>query len=57
MRVPQVRDLHGTLGGTLDSRAAYLVLRGMKTLGVRVQFQNKSALALAQYLESQPVPC
>jgi cystathionine gamma-synthase len=55
LRAMQVRELHGTLGGTLDPRAAYLVLRGMKTLGVRVQFQNKSAFALAQFLESQSV--
>jgi cystathionine gamma-synthase len=40
----QVRDLHGSLGGVLDPHAAYLVLRGMKTLGVRVQTQNKSGM-------------
>lgn len=52
--VGRVRDLHETLGGTLDPHTAYLVLRGMKTLGVRVNYQNKSAMILAQYLSSQP---
>jgi len=52
--IGRVRELHGTLGGTLDPRASYLVLRGMKTLGVRVKQQNETALKLAHFLESQP---
>lgn len=52
--IEQVRNLHGVLGGCLDPRAAYLVLRGMKTLGVRVAYQNKTATRLAHLLESQP---
>jgi cystathionine gamma-synthase len=41
-------------GATLDPMAAYLLLRGMKTLHLRVRQQNESALRIAQYLESQP---
>jgi cystathionine gamma-synthase len=34
--------------------AAYLLLRGMKTLHLRVARQNESALAIARYLEKHP---
>ncbi|HEV7860037.1 MAG TPA: aminotransferase class I/II-fold pyridoxal phosphate-dependent enzyme [Pyrinomonadaceae bacterium] len=40
------------LGGSLDPHAAFLLHRGMKTLAVRVHFQNESALKVAQFLES-----
>lgn len=38
-------------GATLHPEAAYLLLRGMKTLDLRIQRQNASALAIAQFLE------
>jgi cystathionine gamma-synthase len=34
--------------------AAYLLLRGMKTLELRILRQNESALAIARYLEAHP---
>jgi len=39
------------LGGALDPHAAFLLHRGMKTLGVRVRHQNASALCVARFLE------
>lgn len=39
------------LGGSLDPHAAFLLHRGMKTLAVRVKFQNESALKIAIFLE------
>ena len=39
--VAAVRSMHNVLGGTIDPHAAYLMLRGMKTLDVRVQRQNQ----------------
>jgi cystathionine beta-lyase/cystathionine gamma-synthase len=39
-----------TLGCNMDPHAAYLLLRGMRTLAVRVERQNASALKVAQYL-------
>ena len=39
------------LGGTLDPHAAFLLHRGLKTLGVRVRHQNKSTLRIARFLE------
>ncbi|HEX5474287.1 MAG TPA: aminotransferase class I/II-fold pyridoxal phosphate-dependent enzyme [Vicinamibacterales bacterium] len=42
------------LGTVLDPAAAYAIGRGMKTLGVRVDRQNASALSIAQWLERDP---
>ena len=41
-------------GATLDPHACFLLHRGMKTLAVRVKFQNDSALQLAKFLEQHP---
>lgn len=38
-------------GAALDPFAAYLLLRGVKTLEVRVQRQNENALKIARHLE------
>jgi len=42
------------LGGSLDPHAAFLLHRGLKTLAVRVRYQNDSALKIAQFLEQHP---
>jgi cystathionine beta-lyase/cystathionine gamma-synthase len=42
------------LGGSLDPHAAFLLHRGMKTLGVRVRYQNESALRIARFLAAHP---
>jgi methionine-gamma-lyase len=42
------------LGGTLDPFAAWLVLRGIKTLALRMERHNQNALAIARALESHP---
>jgi cystathionine gamma-synthase len=41
-------------GATLHPMSAYLLLRGMKTLALRVQRQNESALKIARYLKGHP---
>jgi cystathionine gamma-synthase len=41
-------------GAALDPFAAYLLLRGLKTLALRVQRQNESALKIARFLEMHP---
>jgi cystathionine gamma-synthase len=46
--------MHHILGGTIDPHAAYLVLRGMKTLDVRVERQNATAMEIARRLEAHP---
>jgi cystathionine gamma-synthase len=41
-------------GPSLDAHSAYLLLRSLKTLGLRVQRQNETALTLARFLEGHP---
>jgi cystathionine beta-lyase/cystathionine gamma-synthase len=43
-----------TLGCNMDPHAAWLLLRGMRTLAVRVQRQNESALRIAEFLKTHP---
>ncbi|MDE1976348.1 MAG: aminotransferase class I/II-fold pyridoxal phosphate-dependent enzyme [Elusimicrobia bacterium] len=42
------------LGGSLDPHACFLLDRGIKTLAVRMERQNRTALDLARFLERQP---
>lgn len=39
-------------GASLQSDAAYMIARGMKTLELRIERQNTSAMAIAKYLKS-----
>jgi cystathionine beta-lyase/cystathionine gamma-synthase len=43
-----------TLGGVMDPHAAFMLLRGIKTLAVRVERQNESALRIAEFLSTHP---
>ncbi|KAJ6734749.1 CYSTATHIONINE GAMMA-SYNTHASE 1 CHLOROPLASTIC-LIKE [Salix purpurea] len=52
--ISEIRNLHHVLGGTLNPNAAYLIIRGMKTLHLRVQQQNSTALRMAKILEEHP---
>jgi len=52
--VDQIWHTAITLGATLSPMDAWLLLRGLRTLVMRVQRQNASALRLAQFLESHP---
>lgn len=52
--VSAIRELRGVLGGILDPHAAFLVARGLKTLSLRVERQNATALAVAAHLEGHP---
>jgi cystathionine gamma-synthase len=50
-RIYHYREINGAC---LDPMAAYLLLRGMKTLHLRIRQQNASALQIAQFLEAHP---
>ena len=52
--VTQIKRRLDYLGGSLDPHAVSLLHRGMKTLGLRVRFQNSSTLAIARFLERHP---
>ncbi|WP_285906700.1 cystathionine gamma-synthase family protein [Pseudodesulfovibrio pelocollis] len=41
-------------GGALHPMSAYLLIRGMKTLHLRIERQNANALAIARFLEAHP---
>lgn len=53
--VQQVYHYREINGATLAPMDAYSLLRGMKTLKLRVERQNDNAMAVARYLESHPM--
>lgn len=52
--VKVLRDAVGVLGGILDPHAAWLLLRGMKTLGLRMARHNENGSRVADWLEVHP---
>jgi cystathionine beta-lyase/cystathionine gamma-synthase len=50
-RIEAVRATMKVLGGCLDPHAAFLALRGLRTLHLRVERQCRNALALARHFE------
>jgi cystathionine beta-lyase/cystathionine gamma-synthase len=53
-RVAKVREMMIRLGGSMDPDPAFLLIRGLKTLEVRVHRQCRTALAVARFLERHP---
>jgi cystathionine gamma-synthase len=53
-KIDPVRKAVGVLGGVLDPHAAYLLLRGLKTLALRMQRHNENGMQVAQWLEAHP---
>jgi len=52
--VKRVYHYREITGASMDPMAAYLMIRSMKTLALRVARQNASALRIAGWLESRP---
>jgi cystathionine beta-lyase/cystathionine gamma-synthase len=50
----EIKMMRRELGGTLDPLPAWLILRGMKTMAIRVRQQNSNAMGLAEYLSTHP---
>jgi methionine-gamma-lyase len=50
----RIRPLMTTLGCNMDPHQAYFVLRGLKTLALRIERAQASALTIASWLETQP---
>jgi cystathionine beta-lyase/cystathionine gamma-synthase len=46
-----VRHMVSCFGGVMDPEVAFLLMRGIKTLGVRLPRQCETALRVAKYLE------
>jgi cystathionine gamma-synthase len=53
-QVRQIFHFREINGATLHPEAAYLLLRGMKTLALRVERQNRSAQRIAEFLDGHP---
>lgn len=49
-----IEEMRGLLGGIGSPSDAYLLIRGLKTLPLRVRQQNESALRVAHFLEQHP---
>jgi methionine-gamma-lyase len=50
----KLRPIMVTLGFNMDPHQAYLVIRGVKTLSIRIDRAQESAMKLAAYLENHP---
>jgi cystathionine gamma-synthase len=52
--IEKIRDYRNTTGGVMDPMTSYLLLRGLKTLAIRMQRHNENAMAVAKHLEAHP---
>jgi cystathionine beta-lyase/cystathionine gamma-synthase len=52
--IEPMKKLRRILGGVLDPHGAWLMLRGMKTLALRMEKHNANAQKVAEYLEAHP---
>ncbi len=52
--VQKLKEMRRHFGGTLDPLAAWLLLRGLKTLGLRMERHNFNGMLVAKYLEAHP---
>lgn len=52
--IEPVRKALGVLGGIIDSHAAWLLLRGIKTLSLRMERHNSNGISVARALEAHP---
>lgn len=52
--VDRIYHFREITGASLDPFAAYLLLRGMKTLHLRIRQQNQSAMEIAGFLKGDP---
>jgi len=50
----RLRKVHRNLGGTMDPHQAWLVLRGLKSLALRVERAQANAQRIAAFLEADP---
>lgn len=52
--IADLRETQGMIGAICDPNTAYLLLRGLKTLELRVARHNDTGLKVARFLEGQP---
>lgn len=49
--VDAIREFQRVTGAIVDPNTSYLLIRGLKTMGLRVKQQNETAMVLARFLE------
>ncbi len=49
-----LHQAQGVIGAIVDPHTAFLILRGLKTLGLRMAQHNANGLAVARFLEAHP---
>jgi cystathionine gamma-synthase len=52
--IQAIKDFRGVIGTVVDPQTAYLLIRGLKTLELRVKRQNENAQQIAEWLEAHP---
>jgi len=52
--IQNIKRTRKILGGTLDPAAAWLLLRGLKTLALRMERHNQNGMQIARFLEKHP---
>lgn len=52
--VTQIEGTRGLLGSVIGPQEGYLLLRGLKTLALRIEQQNANGMRVAQFLEAHP---
>lgn len=52
--VDPLREAHSMLGGVVDPGCSYLLLRGLKTLALRMARHNETGLQVARFLAGHP---
>ncbi len=52
--IAPIREAVGVLGGVTDAHSAWLLLRGLKTLSLRMQRHGENGLRVAHWLEAHP---
>ncbi|MBN1810794.1 MAG: aminotransferase class I/II-fold pyridoxal phosphate-dependent enzyme [Anaerolineae bacterium] len=52
--IAKLREAQALIGAICDPHTAYLLLRGLKTLGLRIAHQNDAGLEVARFLEKHP---
>lgn len=50
----KLKSMMVTLGCNMDPHQAFMVIRGIKTLGIRIERAQQSAMKIARFLESHP---